>query len=109
VGIVGHIEANPPALFRVSDPCPLVYSCPQLAEADMPALSNTATEASPVSRDVYNFEPKQNYGSGSTEKAVTTLNNSAFLGQKLGVVTDYPVNNMSRKTVVSIIGIVAIR
>src|SRR6516225_9410497 len=31
-----------PALFRVSDPCPLVYSCPQLAEADMKALSRRA-------------------------------------------------------------------
>jgi hypothetical protein len=42
--------------------------------------------------DVYNFDPKQNYGSGITDKGVTTLNNSAFLGQQLGVVTDYPVN-----------------
>jgi hypothetical protein len=42
--------------------------------------------------DVYNFDLKQNYGSGMTEKAITTLNNSAFLGQQLGVVTDYPVN-----------------
>jgi RHS repeat-associated protein len=41
--------------------------------------------------DVYNFDLKRNYGSGITGKAVTTLNNSAFLGQQLGVITDYPV------------------
>jgi hypothetical protein len=42
--------------------------------------------------DVYNFDLKQNQGAGITGKAVTTINNYAFLGQQLGVITDYPIN-----------------
>ena len=41
--------------------------------------------------DTYNYVLKTNYGSGMTAKAITTLNNSAFVGQQLGLVSNYPL------------------
>ena len=42
--------------------------------------------------DTYNFDPHRNYGTSVEDRAVTTLNNSAFVGQQLGVVSTYPIN-----------------
>jgi RHS repeat-associated protein len=42
--------------------------------------------------DTYNFDPHRNYGSSLGDRAITTLNNSAFAGQQLGIVSNYPIN-----------------
>jgi hypothetical protein len=42
-------------------------------------------------QDTYNFEPNS-YGAGYSNKAISTLNNAAVLGQSAGVVSPYPVD-----------------
>jgi len=42
--------------------------------------------------DTYNYDLKTNYRSGITAKAITTVNNSALVGQQVGLISNYPVD-----------------